>query len=85
MKGSITFKDEFTINEISEGIDALRDAIKKFNEITIDAAEVKRIDVAVAQLLVSAQKECRSSGRKIIFKISDSVAGILSSVGIQLK
>lgn len=84
MTGTVTFKDEITINEISEGVNHLRDAIKKGSEVVVDAASVKRIDIAGLQMFLAVQKECKSLNKKLTLRSSDAVKELLSLIGMKI-
>ena len=42
MSGTVTFKDEFTVNQVSEATDKLRNAVKNWEEVTVDIAAVEK-------------------------------------------
>lgn len=84
MTGTITFRDELTINQIEDGINKFRDAVSRWNELIIDITGVEKIDVAAVQMLVAAKKECLGSGKRLAFRMSDAVSNMISLIGIQL-
>lgn len=84
MHGTITFRDEFTINQLSEGICELKDAMGKWDEVTVDIGEAKTVDIAAMQMLVAARKECEKTGRKLILRMSDTAKKFLSCTGVEL-
>lgn len=84
MSGILTFRDEFTINELHENANSLKDAFIRWDDVTVDIADVKRIDIAAIQMLIAARKEWHANGKNLIFKTSDEVADMLSIAGIQL-
>lgn len=84
MTGTLTFKAQFTINEVGEGFKSLKDALNHYDEVVVNLTGVERADVAAIQMLIAAKKEYERFGHKIIFKISDEVKNLSSSIGIQL-
>lgn len=91
MVGTITLKDEFTINQISDEVNTMRnlmgewkEVIKEWNGLIVDAQGVKNIDVAGIQAIIAAQKECENKGCRITLKKSNAVANLMSILGIGL-
>lgn len=84
MNGTITFRDEFTINQLSEGVCELKDAMVKWDEVIVDIGEAKTVDIAAIQMLVAAKKECDKTGRKLVVKMSDAALKFLLSTGVNL-
>lgn len=84
MTGTITFRDELTINQIADGINKFRDAVNRWNELIIDITGVEKIDVAAVQVLVAAKKECLGNGKILAFRMSDAVSNMMSLIGIKL-
>ncbi len=84
MKGTVTFKDDLTINQITESIGKFRQLISKWNELVIDITDIQRIDVAAVQMLIAAQKECRDKGKKLVIRMSDATSHMLFLNGIEL-
>ncbi len=84
MSGTITLDSELTINRIAEVLNKLKEALMKWDEVTVDISGVKKIDVAGIQMLVAAQKECDNRGNRLILMKSDEVADFLSLIGVQL-
>jgi ABC-type transporter Mla MlaB component len=85
MSGIVTFKkDELTIDKLHEHANSLKDALMRWDETTVDITSVKRIDVAAAQVLIAAQKECQTNGKSLTFMTSDTVSIMLTSMGLQL-
>ncbi len=84
MTGTITFRDELTINQIKDGINKFRDAASRWNELIIDITGVEKIDVAAVQMLVAAKKECLGIEKRLAFRMSDAVSSMMSMIGIQL-
>ena len=84
MSGTITLRDGLTINVIEESISQFRDAISRWSDLTIDAMNVKEIDIAAVQMLVAVKKEYQEKGKRLVFRVSDAVSNTLSLTGIQL-
>lgn len=91
MVGTITLKHDFTINQISDEVNTLRnlmeewkEVIKQWDGLIVDAKDVKNIDIAGIQAIIAAQKECESKGCKIILEKSQAVANLMSVIGIGL-
>lgn len=84
MAGIVTFKDDFTVNLVSNFIYNLKEVIKNNEEVVIELTDVEIIDAAAIQILVAAKKECENIGRRVTFRIPDTVASNLSSIGIEL-
>lgn len=84
MFGTITFKDEFTVSQVSEATGRLMNAVKDCEEVTVDMEEVEKVDVAAMQMLVAAKKECEKAGHRLIFKVSAAGTNLMSSMGIRL-
>ena len=84
MVGQITFQDELTINNLSEIAVNLRDAFKRYDEVTVDITDVKHIDIAALQVLIAAKKECLNRNKNLIIKMGDAVSSMLSFNGVRL-
>ena len=84
MFGIITFSGELTIANLSECIGNLKDSLAKWDVVVVDAADVKKVDIAAIQMLIAAKKECMRNGRELILRKSEVVTGLLRTTGIQL-
>lgn len=84
MFGIVTFKDEFTINTLSECSRRLKDSLSKCDVIVVDTEEVTKVDIAAVQMLIATQKECLNNGHELILRKSALLTNLLRSVGIQL-
>lgn len=84
MFGIITLGEQFTVEDVFDRHHDLTDSLAKWDVIIVDAAEVRKVDVAALQMLVSAQKECVKSGRELILRKSEAVASLQKSLGINL-
>ena len=84
MFGIITLKEDFTRNNLSEYIDKLKDSFCRWDVVVVDTEQVKKIDIAAIQMLISAQKESLKSGRELILRKSDALKKMLKLMGIIL-
>jgi anti-anti-sigma regulatory factor len=84
MTGTITFSEDLTIDRIGECINDLRNAMDRWDEVRVDAGDVRTVDVAAIQMLIAARKECEGNGRKISLNKSDAMKRLLSSIGVEL-
>jgi ABC-type transporter Mla MlaB component len=84
MSGVITFNNELTINDLYKNVNTLKDAFLKWNEVKVDATNVKKIDTAAIQMLIAAKKECQECGKSLSFMTSGDVDRVLLSMGIRL-
>lgn len=84
MTGTITFKDELTIDHLTAVTERLKDAIKSWDEVMVDAAAAEKIDTAAVQLLIAAKKECENMGHRMRFRMSGAIKNTIASTGIQL-
>ncbi len=80
----LTFKNELTLSQVSDGLNDLGDAIRKGDEVIVDVMDVQKVDVAAIQMLIAAQKECENNGCRMVINKSDSVVNLLSLIGAQL-
>lgn len=84
MTSTITLRDAFTINEVSERIRQMGEAITGYDEVIVDATSVTRADTAALQMLIAAHKEGLKLGHKVILKTSGPIINLLSVMGIKL-
>lgn len=84
MTNTITLREAFTINEVSESLKQMEEAIRGCEEVLVDATAVTRVDTAAVQMLVSAYKAGLKVGHKVTFKTSGPVIDVLSVLGIKL-
>ncbi len=84
MTSTITLRNEFTINEVSESIRQMGEAINGYDEVIVDATSVTRTDTAALQMLISAYKEGLKLGHKVVLKSSGPIINLLSVMGIKL-
>jgi ABC-type transporter Mla MlaB component len=78
----IVFRDELTIHNIPDNIGALRDAVIRLDEMTVDIRGVRKFDIAALQMLVALKKECAEKGKKLTFMIPDALIHRLQFVGL---
>jgi ABC-type transporter Mla MlaB component len=84
MQDSLVFKNDLTIDDLLQNTAILRDALSKWDRITVDVTDVQKIDVAAIQMLIAAKKECENSGKKINFMTSGAVDRMLYCMGLEL-
>lgn len=84
MTSTITLRDAFTINEVSESIRQMGEAITGYDEVIVDATSVTRADTAAVQMLIAAHKEGLKLGHKVVLKSSGPIINLLSVMGIKL-
>ncbi|MGD0886254.1 MAG: STAS domain-containing protein [Thermodesulfovibrionales bacterium] len=84
MSGTIAFSDKLTINEVSVGMNAVKDALANCDEVVVDATGVKEIDVSAVQLLIAVKKECLNRGKNLTLNTSDTVGNLMILFGIPL-
>ena len=83
MSEDIKFKEELTIENLLENAGNLKDALIRSDEVVVDATDVRKVDVAALQLLISAKKECRQKGKNLVLRISDEISRLQLLTGIQ--
>jgi len=81
MSKTISFREEFTIRQVSNGLADIKEAMKERDELVIDLLTIKKIDFAAVQVLLAAQNECRRTGLKIFIRKPDSLADFFSLIG----
>lgn len=84
MTSTITLRNEFTINEVSESLRQMGEAITGYDEVIVDATSVTRADTAALQMLIAAHKEGLKLGHKVVLKSSGPIINLLSVMGIKL-
>lgn len=84
MEQSVILTDAFTIREVSEQLRQLQEAVGRNDAVTVDARQVRTVDVAALQMLVAARKECSQKGKRLTVLPSDEVTALQSSTGIEL-
>lgn len=84
MFGILTLKDDFTLCSLDAFATSLKDSFAQWEVVIVDLAEVKSVDLAAAQLLIAAKKECARTGHELIIRKTEKVSIFLRSVGIQL-
>lgn len=84
MGHTIIFKDEFTVGQIVCIFTTIRDKIDLKDEIVIDAENITKADVAGVQMLVALKKECIKKGKALTLKISDTLASLMSVIGVEI-
>lgn len=80
----IKFKDELTIDNVSDEIKELRKAVATVDEITVDLNDTSRVDLAALQMLVAAQKECMYFGRQLTVTRPQHISNMLGMMGMVL-
>lgn len=84
MEKRLVLTDAFTIMEIVDRATQLKEAFEEHSAVTVDARQVREIDIAALQMLVAAQKECSQKGKRLTIIPSDEVTALQSSTGIEL-
>ncbi|MBI5681582.1 MAG: STAS domain-containing protein [Deltaproteobacteria bacterium] len=83
MAAAITFKDEFTINQLDTLFNTIRDTINSSDEIVVNTENITKVDIAGVQMLVALKKECIRKGQEVTLKVSDAVADLMSMIGVR--
>jgi ABC-type transporter Mla MlaB component len=84
MQDSLVFKNDLTIDDLLQNTAILRDALSKWDRITVDVTDVQKIDVAAIQMLIATKKECESSGKNLIIRSSEKINEMMSFIGLKL-
>ncbi len=64
----IELKEDIGIKTIKEFYLQLKDVLDKESEIILDFKKVKRIDLALVQVIISANREIKKKGHRIVLK-----------------
>lgn len=70
----IELQEDTGIKNIKELYSQLEKTIKKDSEIILDFGKVRRVDLALAQLVIAANREVHKNGKKMMLKsVSEDV------------
>ncbi len=75
---------ELTIYRVGEICRVLREELRDYETMVVDATEVEEIDTAGTQLLLALKKACCTRRKGLDLRLSERVKGFLSSIGVEL-
>lgn len=82
----LILRENTSIKTIKTLHDQLRDALAEDGEIAIDFSQLSRVDLSVVQLILSAVKSARKSGRTLKFKhVSEEIRSQFQLAGLMKK
>lgn len=84
MAKQLSFNEELTICNVSEMAEKLLEALQDGSDVVVDLAEVPRMDVAVLQVLLAAQKEAKVRGGSLVLTLPSYLKNYATAIGIQL-
>ena len=84
MATRIKLPEEFFIGNVSEIAQEMLSALQGDQDVTLDLSQVKRIDSAALQALLSARKEAACLGVTLSFVESDLTRSAGEAMGVSL-
>jgi anti-anti-sigma regulatory factor len=81
----IIFKDDISIKNAAQFYMDFKNELASEQEIILDLAMVKRIDLSIAQIIIAAGREAKESGKNVKLKsVTDTVKHQLQICGLKI-